>query len=275
VEVNGVGSAFAALENHVTANAGTFNVLGGRVFTPGGTLANSGVLTVGQAAGDGSQFSGGVAVASGGVLRGAGTVAPPAGSTVTVNGGGTIMGGQSGAAGTLAVSLPAGQTLGLNGTLGVNMSGTVAPDANGLSSSTSRVGLSGGGLALSSASLTLDFNGIGTTGGTSNNPNGNGNGFWTNAGNYNDAAHDGYVWRVIDLGTGTTGSAPSVTNPTYATGMFSSFIGTGGPLTLAGGGTPGAVYMAFTPVPEPSSILLVSAAAAGVAGWMRRRRMAK
>jgi hypothetical protein len=44
-------------------------------------------------------------------------------------------------------------------------------------------------------------------------------------------------------------------------------------LTLAGGGNTGAVYLSFTPVPEPSSVLLVSAAAAGIAGWARRRRV--
>ena len=77
---------------------------------------------------------------------------------------------------------------------------------------------------------------------------------------------------MIDFGTGTTGLAPGVTNPTYTTGMFSSFIGTGGPLTLTGGGTSGAVYLSFTPVPEPSSILMISAAMAGAVGWTRRRR---
>lgn len=172
---------------------------------------------------------------------------------------------------------PSGQNLALAGTLNVNMSGTVAPDANGLSSATSRIALSGGGLALSSASLTLDFSGIGTTGSLSNDPNGNGNGngFWTNPANYNDAAHDGLVWRVVDFGAGATGLAPGVTNPTYTTGMFSSFIGTGGPLTLTGGGTSGAVYLSFTPVPEPSSVLMISAAGAGIVSWVRRRRAAK
>lgn len=272
VEVNGATSSFPNLSTHVTANAGTFNVLGGNVFTPGGPLTDSGVLTVGLAAGDGSQFSGAVTVNSGGTLRGTGTIAPAAGTTVTVNAGGKVMGGQSGAAGILTALLPAGQNLALSGVLGENVSGTVAPDANGLSPSVSRIGLSGGGTTLSGLTLLLDFSGIGTTGGFSNDPNGNGNGFWTNPANYNDAAHDGYVWRVIDAGAGTTGSAPVVTNPNFATGTFGTFLGTGGPLTLTGGGTAGAVYLAFTPtaVPEPASILL--AGAAGIGGLLARRR---
>jgi hypothetical protein len=272
VELNGPGSAFAALENHVTANAGSLSILGGRAFTPGGVLANTGTLTVGQAAGDGSQFTGGVTVAGGGILRGTGTVAPPAGSTVAVNSGGTIMGGSPGAAGVLAVVLPAGQDLALSGTLAVPMSGTVAPDVNGLSVLVSRISLSGGGLSLSGASLTLDFSGIGTTGGVGDDPSGNGNGFWTDPAN--DNVPGGMVWRMIDAGTDETGSAPAVTNANYAAGSFSSFIGTGGPLSLTGGGDPGAVYLAFTPtaVPEPSTLLLVGGAGLATVVWRRTRQ---
>jgi hypothetical protein len=229
------------------------------------------LLTVGQAAGDGSQFSGGVSVNAGGILRGTGAIAPPAGSTVFVAAGGSIMGGQSGSAAMLTLSLPARQSFGLSGTLAENVSGTVAPDTNGLSPGVSRIGLTGGGLALSNAGLTLDFSGIGSTGGISNDPDGDGNGFWTDGNLYNDSAHAGFVWRVIDAGTGTIGTAPAVTNPTYATGIFSTFIGTGGPLTLTDGGDPGAVYLAFTHVPEPSTIVLVGAAGLAGLGWRRGR----
>jgi hypothetical protein len=273
VEVNGATSTFGAVENQVTANAGSLNILGGHVFTPGGTLVNTGFLTVGQSAGDGSQFSGGVTVNAGGILRGTGTIAPPVGSTVAVNSGGTIMGGQAASAGVLALALPMGQDLALAGFLGVNMSGTAAPDANGLSPSTSRIAFAGGGLSMNGASLVLDFSGMGSTGGIGNDPNGNGNGFWTNTAGYNDAAQDGYVWRVIDAGADESGAAPTVSNPAWAYGTFTTFIGTGGPLSLSGGGDPGAVYLAFTPVPEPSSFLLFGAAAGtGVGLSIRRRR---
>jgi autotransporter-associated beta strand protein len=100
VEVNGLGSTFNTLENHVTANAGTLNILGGRSFTPGGTLTNSGILTVGQAAGDGSQFNAAVNVNAGGTLRGTGTLTGAA----TLASGGLVSPGIASTFGALAAA---------------------------------------------------------------------------------------------------------------------------------------------------------------------------
>ncbi len=98
VIVSGSGSAFADLENHVTANAGGLSILGGRAFTPGGTLVNTGILTVGQSAADGSKLTGSVNVSGGGSLRGTGTVT----GTATISSGGAVSPGVAATVGTLA-----------------------------------------------------------------------------------------------------------------------------------------------------------------------------
>ncbi len=74
VSLTGANSTFAALDNHLTTNAGSLSILGGRAFIPGGTLTNTGTLIVGQTAGDGSQFTGSVTSGSGGTLRGTGAI---------------------------------------------------------------------------------------------------------------------------------------------------------------------------------------------------------
>jgi hypothetical protein len=86
VSLTGANSTFAALDTHLTTNAGGLSVLGGRAFTPGGTLTNNGTLIVGQTAGDGSQFTGSVTTGSGGTLRGTGAVT----GTATLGGGSTL-----------------------------------------------------------------------------------------------------------------------------------------------------------------------------------------
>ena len=60
VTLNGVNTTFNSL-NALTTNNGTFGILGGRTFTPtAGTVTNTGSLTVGLTAGDGSKFTGAV-----------------------------------------------------------------------------------------------------------------------------------------------------------------------------------------------------------------------
>jgi autotransporter-associated beta strand protein len=86
VEVNGPGSVFANVENSVVNVAGTLNIFGARAFTPGGTIIDTGSVSVGQANGSGSQFNSAVMVNNGGLLQGSGTVT----GAVTVATGGTV-----------------------------------------------------------------------------------------------------------------------------------------------------------------------------------------
>src|SRR5207244_4105615 len=73
-----------------------------------------------------------------------------------------------------------------------------------------------------------------------------------------------YSWTVATAtGTITMGSPPTFNTTNLNTG--------GGSFTLSSGG--GSVFIAFAPVPEPAAILLCCSAAAGVTGYIRRKRL--
>src|SRR5205823_1971131 len=80
-------------------------------------------------------------------------------------------------------------------------------------------------------------------------------------GTFNPAQY--YSWTVA---TGTTGHAIAA-QPTFnTTGLTTG----GGSFTLSSSG--GSVFVSFTPAPEPATILLGCAVAAGVTGYVRRQR---
>jgi hypothetical protein len=74
-----------------------------------------------------------------------------------------------------------------------------------------------------------------------------------------------YTYTVATMAS-TTGFAPS--QFTVVAGNFPGFIGT--PIVTNPGGT--SLVVQFTPVPEPTTVLGICAAAAGGVGWLRRRR---
>jgi hypothetical protein len=230
VTLNGVNTTFNAL-NALSANAGTFSVLGGRNFTPtGGTVTNTGTLTVGLTAGDGSKFTGAV-TNSAGTLRGNGTI-----TGAIALGGGTLAPGDATNAGTMTTNAQP-----------VFTGGTFSTALTSLSAFGQLNIAAGGNLDLGAGnpvSLTVTpYNGatdgpfaiITTAGGSAVSH------FFSNfpadqMAVFTDSAN-GSVYRIF------YGSYP---------------------------GQPGNVVIAV-PVPEPACILFTCGAAAGIVTWRRKR----
>ncbi len=141
VELNGPGSNFIGLDSLMSIgnssdHSNSLSILGGAAYIPRFTLTNFGTLTVGQAAGDGSQFNGGLNVGSGGLLRGsgavAGTVTVSAGGTVSANGFNFTVGSLAGTAGTCnnGAAGPGSLTVGTDNT-STTYGGTIADGGTG------------------------------------------------------------------------------------------------------------------------------------------------
>jgi len=231
------------------ASAGTVILSGTNNTYNSPTVVAGGTLQVNSGSGTGT---GSVSVAAGGRLTGTGTIAPSSGNNVQV--GGTLQPGTDNSTGHLTVgtgstvvSFDTGGTTKFRWSLLSSGNGSSTPAAAGSSdtgdpSNQSRLVVNG---ALSFTPDMIDI--VGLTGVS-----------------FDSSKH--YSWTVA---TGSTASI-SGTQPTFnpvnlATGGGSFFLSTNGL----------SVFVGFTPAPEPACILLCCAAAAGVTGYVRRRRAAR
>lgn len=220
---------------------GTLSLSSGASDYTGTTLVEQGRLHVTNTSGS-ATGTGPVAVNAGAKLSGTGRIALSSG---IVDAGGTIQPGTDSTPGTLTV---VGNTQLIGGSskyqwsLSVAGTGSSTPITNGESdtgSTTSRLAVTGN---LNLQPSTVDIVGLSLTG-------------------FDNQQY--YSWTVA---TGTT--VQSITaQPTFNTAGLNTG---GGSFTLSTG--MGSVIVSFTPAPEPASILLCCAAAAGVAGYVRRRR---
>jgi fibronectin-binding autotransporter adhesin len=232
----------ASLTLAAGAGAGPFVFANSNAYR-GGTTVNSGATlrvtnTIGSGTGPGA-----VAVNSGGTLQGTGSIFPAAGNGVTVASGATLQPGTPTAAGTLTVGTAAVPS-------SVNLSGTYLWNNSNAGTSSSTPGGSGGTVSLLAvnggltfAPQTFSINGLGTP-------------------NFNNAQP--YSWTVSTAsGAIALGPQPSfLFTPNFAPA-------TGGVYSLSTSG--GAVFLNYSPVPEPTFIVLTCAGIAGAGTWWRRR----
>jgi autotransporter-associated beta strand protein len=208
----------------------------------GGTLVQNGTLQAENTFS--STGTGNVSVAAGARLSGHGTIAPSTGNTVDV--GGTIQPGDDSTIGTLTInantSLHGGSSkYRWSATdLGIGFASTPAPGAS-TNGSQSRLQVSG---TLNFQPAEMDVVALGSASAA-----------------FDNTMH--YSWTVA---TGTSVNSIAA-QPTFNTAGLNTG---GGTFTLSSGA--GSVFLTFTPAPEPATILLGCAFAAGVTVFVRRRR---
>jgi autotransporter-associated beta strand protein len=235
----------------ITHYGGGTLVLSGSNNYMGGTVVEQGTLQVANGSGGSGSATGTgtVSVNAGAKLSGTGTIIPntgtTAGNTVTVNG--TVQPGPDASTGTLTVGSPA-----TNATVSVNSGGTYRWSVSNVGNSSTTPG----GSSATSTQSELVVNGnvtytpetieIVALGGSTGFDN-----------------MQPYSWRVA---TGTGGVSIGSTRPTFSvTGLNTG----GGTFFLSSGAT--GVFVNFAPVPEPACVLVICAAAAGIARLIRRR----
>jgi len=241
-----------------TQTLGDANTYTGTTTINGGTLAlgasgsinSSSVITVESTGTYNVNAVSGYTVGATGnpvqTLRGTGTVT----GAVTVGPNGTILAGDgSNAVGTLTVS--SGLTISTGGTIGVRIDG--AQESTGIAGSSSS-GSNNNLLALS-GTLTGGNNAIIAI-----------NGF--------GASFDPSKSYSYTIATGVDGSGlsiDSVTNPSQFT--FANFSNSSGfNFSVTGDNISGGhVFLNFTPVPEPATVLGIAVAALGFGGFVRRK----
>jgi hypothetical protein len=229
VELSGASASFTAM-NSLTQNNGTLRVLGGHTFTPAAaSINNAGLIEVGTA----STFAKGIVVQNNGTLRGSGAVT----GNVTAQSGGTVAPGTPATTGDLTVT----------GNLALQSGSMLNVKLNGTTAGTQHDRLTvNGTVDLGNSTL------LGNVG-------------------YSAAAGDKLFILVNDGTDPITGTFNGLPNGSQVTigGYFANLSYFGDSLTLATTGGNDVVLYNFTPVPEPGSILLVTAVPA-LLGVIRR-----
>lgn len=244
-----ISTAISGSGRITSYGSGTLVLSGDNSYT-NGTVVEQGTLRVANGSGS-ATGSGTVTVAAGAKLTGTGTIIPntgtTAGNTVTVNG--TIQPGTDAATGTLTIGSSSP-----NATVSVNSSGTYRWTVSNVGSPSTAPG----GSSATSVQSELVVNGNLTfTPGTFEVVG-------LSVANFDNTQP--YSWRVA---TGTAGVSIGSTQPTFSvTGLSTG----GGSFYLSSGGT--AVFLNYAPVPEPATVLLTCAAAAGIVQRIRRQSFA-
>lgn len=216
-------------------------ILSGANNYAGTTLVTGGTLQVANTSGS-ATGSGFVGVASPGRLSGTGTITTGLGLAV----GGKLQPGTDAAAGTLTVNgfvqISGASSRYIWSLSNAGTAFTSAPsDGASDGSGQSRLVVSNN---LLFAPGTIDVTGLGSTG-------------------FDNTKF--YSWTVASAGSVSVGSTPTFNTTGLNTG--------GGTFTLSTNGL--SVFVSFSPVPEPGSILLCCVAAAGVTSYVRRKRAAR
>jgi autotransporter-associated beta strand protein len=233
----------------ILASPNTYS--GGTLLTGGTLLANN---TTGSATGRGA------VTVNGGTLGGTGTIA----GAVTVNTGGTIQAGNANGVGTLTLNGGLNLTAGARTTFRITDGSTPSATPGGSTigtipnpTSNNFVDITNGGLNVAQPDIpTLQFviNGTGTTFAI-------------------EQAYSYRVGRVFNNGQPEDLSAVQLSSTLFPN-MFSAVGFQATNFTLSGD-TQGNLYVGFTPVPEPATVLGVAAAVLGVGGLIRRRSRGK
>jgi hypothetical protein len=257
IELSGAGSSITSgplnhtLEQTLTTNDGTVEVLGGRNFASTSSgITNNGVLQLGGGTLTGASLTNG----SGSSIFGTGTLSPTGGVTIGSNvsiSPGTPVANQY--VGTL--SFGTGGNLGMGGATTFDIMNSITPTP-GVDNDTINVT---GTLTVSATAgnpFTINLESI--------NP---GTGL---PGMANFSSSGTYQWTLLSAGTVSGFNASDFT---INDSSFTNSIGIGGFFVSASGTD---IFLNFTPIPEPSTWALMAAgvAALGFAGWRRRRARA-
>ncbi|QVL34257.1 PEP-CTERM sorting domain-containing protein [Telmatocola sphagniphila] len=238
VTLDGSNSVFAAI-NTLTASSGNFKITNSRNFTvSGGTFTNNGTLEVGA----NSTFTGAVNT-SGGTVQGVGTIVGNVGFTGTNN---LLQTSPSSTTGNLTIT----------GNFTLNVSTTVNVKLNGNTSGSQydRITITGSSNAINLANALLNIS-LG----------------------YDPSVTDKLYILVNQPNnsiTGTFSGLPndsffSLTNPNtgHSFTAYITYYGNSSTNATYGGND---VLIAFSPVPEPASLLVLGSAIGGVLAWRRR-----
>jgi fibronectin-binding autotransporter adhesin len=230
------------------SGVGTWQLTGANTYS-GGTNVTGGTLAINNTTGSGTGF-GSVLTAANTTLSGIGKIVPNTGNTVTING--TVAPGNS--VGTLTFgSSTTSTTVNVNAAYAFELQ-TAGTTGVALNSGGSSPGLPHTAHDVINAFGTLTFGGSSTV----------------NVASLTGTGFDNtqkYSWLIATINGGTLSGVPTL--GVVSGTDFSSLAG--GTFTI--GSDSGAVYLNFTPVPEPLTILSLSALGlAAVQGVRRRRR---
>ncbi len=244
------GTSSEPLEQTLTVNNGTLEVLGGRNFASvSGGLANNGTLQLGG----GTFTAASLANGPGSVLSGFGTFNPTGGTSI---GSGVLISPGSAGAHQYVATLSfgsAGGTLGKGGTYAFDIVNGAAPTP-GVDNDTIQVAGTLTVSATPASPFTISLESI--------NP---GTGL---PGLANFSASQSYQWTLVSAAS-ISGFAPS--DFAINTASFTNGIGSGS-FFVTDSGT--ALFLDFTPVPEPSTWALMGAGLAALGLLSARRRRA-
>jgi len=234
------------------------NTYTGRTYVTAGTL--SATNTTGSGTGTGP-----VNVLAGGTLAGTGTLNPGAGNTVTIAAGGTVRGGDPSLASGLGTLTVNRITIvnGGNVYIRIPTAGPLGAFSNGASSAGTL-----NAPANNNYIRVTDFNGLTTDPNSINYILDGAGSTFVNGQFYS------YVIGRVD-GTPLGAAAGTVLTNDQARFTFNNFnLPLDTNISLSGDDL-GYIYVNFTPVPEPTTIVGLSAAVLALGGYVRRRRHAK
>ncbi len=241
---SGVGASYQNVEQTLSTNIGTLEVLNGRNFTAANPIANNGVIQLGG----GTFTAPSLANGSGSTLSGFGSFNPTGGVTV---GAGVLVSPGSASANNYVAALGFNSaTLGQGGTYTfdvMNASGAAGTGYDTINvTGTLTVG------ATPSSPFTINIESINPGTGT------------PGAATFNMA--QSYQWTLAAAGSVANFSASDFT---FNLASFTNGLG-GGSFSVTTGSND--IFLNFTPVPEPSTWALIAAGMAltALAAWRRR-----
>lgn len=239
-------STYQTVEQTLTTNNGTLEVLGNRNFAATNPIANNGTIALA-----GGTFSGpSITNGSGATLEGTGSFSPSAG--VTIGGGMQLIPGVVG--GSYIGALGFGSSTPLTFASGGSMTFSLmnAPNATaGVDYSVVNVSGTLAVTATPAAPFTINVQSINPSTGT--------------PGLANFSASQGYTWTLATAGTLTGFNAGAFS---ISTASFTNSLGTGAFYVTDSGNN---LLLNFSPVPEPETWALMGAGALGLAAaWTLR-----
>ena len=244
-----VGGVISGTGSVVQTGTGTTVLTGNNTYS-GGTTVNGGTLLANtQTGADSGTGTFGVTVNSGGTLGGNGRVGVELGNAVNVNPGGTLRPGDAAGVGQLGINSGLNMLSGSKFAVRINAPGPGGVAANSGGSSDSLIAptnhnylqVNGSTFINSGMNVIVDVTGL------------------------TFEQEKLYSYKVAQFGDDQSGVAIPTAQFTFVglpNGVFSASLN---------GNSSGALFLNFTPAPEPGTVLAFAAAGLGLGGLLRRR----